>query len=124
MSTPFSPAASAVGCLPHVQRTWENHPIFEEVEPRVFEHFCRFHRDNPHIFDLFMRYAHEVRKAGRTHYSAKCITERIRWHYATTTTGDEFKISNSVTSCYPRLLIIMDPSFESFFTRHQAKAAG
>ncbi len=99
--------------------SWEGHPIFHEVEPHIFKHFLKFHTKNPKIYELFKRYSYELINAGREFYGAKSIMERIRWHVAVETVGDIFKISNSVTSCYPRLLIIEDPVFEGFFRRHK-----
>jgi hypothetical protein len=102
---------------------WMSHPIFEEVEPHCFKQFARFHQENPRIYILFRKYAQQMRNAGRDYYSAKCIMERIRWHENVETAGDSFKISNSVTSCYQRLLIIEDPSFDKFFRRQNKRGA-
>ncbi len=72
--------------------------------------WAEFHRENPHIFDLFVRFADEARKAGRTHFSCYMIRERIRWYTSVETTSmPEVKFSNNHTPYYARLLLAKYP---------------
>jgi len=41
--------------------------------------FAEFHMRNPHVFDLFRRYALMALRKGYVRYSAKAIFERVRW---------------------------------------------
>ena len=79
--------------------------------------FDKFHADHPDIYEMFKRFARQLRGAGRERYGAKSIMERIRWELATSSSGvdDGFKINNNFTSRYARKLIVDDPTFESFF---------
>jgi hypothetical protein len=75
--------------------------------------FDAFHKDNPHIWILFCRFAYEAIRGGVPRFSARFICERIRWEVRTTTsaagagmpgpaTGRAFKINNDFTSRYGR----------------------
>lgn len=45
----------------------------------IYERFVKFHTENPHIYQLFLKFAVEVQKAGHERYSADAIMHRIRW---------------------------------------------
>lgn len=78
--------------------------------------FWEFHHNNPHILQLFLRYAREAKRAGRSHYGAKAIFERIRWHVMVETeSDDDFKLCNNHTAYYARLAMQTDPSLRGFF---------
>ncbi len=86
--------------------------------------FEKFHQENPLIFELFTKYAQEVKDIGFSHYSAKAVFERVRWHVAikTVSTTDKFKLNNNFTSRYARMLITMDSTFDGFFRNRTLKA--
>lgn len=81
--------------------------------------FWVFHEANPHVWELFKRYAFEVKRTGRPRYSVQAIFERIRWHVAIETRGDDFKINNNYRACYARLLILEHPEFAGFFVTRE-----
>ena len=89
--------------------------LFSDLQPHIVEAFWQYHRENEHVYDLFCQFARDVRQAGRSNYGVGAIFERIRWHYAVETKGDEFKLNNNYRSCYARLLVLKDPSFADFF---------
>lgn len=93
--------------------------------PRTIqEQFEAFHRAHPDVYELFKRFAQELRAAGRPHYGAKAILERVRWHYATSSaSAEEFKINNNYTSRYARLLIAECPEFADFFETRRLTSA-
>lgn len=88
--------------------------------------FAKFHHDNPHVFDLFRRFANEVRAAGHMHYSAEAIMQRIRWHCTVETKSDDgFKLNDHHRARYARLLVESDGSFAGFFEfRKRIDASG
>jgi hypothetical protein len=88
---------------------------FTDLAPNIVEKFWKYHEENPHVFEILMKFAMQIKRSGRNRYSIVSIFERVRWHYEIETTGDEFKINNSYRSCYSRLLIMKDPSFDGFF---------
>lgn len=100
----------------HFDKSRLDHPLFNMLQPHIVSKFWIYHKENPHIFDLYLRFARELRKSGRRHYGIGCITERIRWHVAVETKGEDFKMGNNHRSCYARLLCIMYPEeFNGFF---------
>lgn len=92
----------------------KNHPLFDDILPHVVEKFFTFHNENPKIYDLFEKFAYQLRAAGREYYGAKSIIERIRWHTGVETKGDDFRINNNHAPCYARLLMIRKPEFLGF----------
>ncbi len=86
------------------------------------ERFREFHQAHPDVYRLFARFANEIRATGRERYGAKSLIERIRWHIDTSSRGEPFKLDNSLTSRYVRLLISDDPSFNGFFEQRTLKS--
>lgn len=84
-----------------------------------FEEFCA---ENPDVYAHFVRYAEELRRAGRRRYGAKGIIERIRWHFATSCGDEAFKIDNRFTSRFARKLIAERPEFAGFFETRTLKS--
>ena len=84
--------------------------------------FWEYHRSNPHVFELFKKYAQEIRDSGFRHYGSKSIFERVRWHLDVETLDPEgFKMNNNYSSRYARLLMFEDPTFEGFFRNRTLK---
>jgi len=78
--------------------------------------FAKFHEANPHVYQLFAKFAAEVRSRGHKRYSADAILHRIRWHCnVETESRDGFKISDHYSAYYSRLLAATDPTFKDFF---------
>ena len=81
-----------------------------------------FHNENPHIYDLFKKFARQAQTNGRSYFGARSIGERIRWYVNVETTDPEFKINDHFWPFYVRLLIQEDPSFATFFRQRKALA--
>lgn len=93
-----------------------HHDIFLSVKPHIREKFWKYHSENPELFDLYLKFARQLKNSRRNEYGIAAITERIRWHFAVETVGDDFKINNNYKSCYARLLAITYPEeFRTFF---------
>jgi hypothetical protein len=90
------------------------------------ERFPAWLADNRHIYNLFCRYAREVRDAGHRKFSADAIVHRIRWHLSVETKplpGDpEFKLNNDYCAHLARTLVADDPTFADFFEFRKVKA--
>lgn len=89
----------------------------ETIERR----FQRYHMDNPHVYELFLKFAKTVKQKGFVKYSSKSIMERLRWHLNFETTGDTFKLNNNYTAYYARMVIENNPEFEGFFELRERK---
>ena len=81
----------------------------------IEEKFETYHVENPHVYDLFIRFAKEAKSTGRRTFSAKAIFERIRWHVDVETTGDQFKVNNNYPAYYARKMMEDYPEFDGFF---------
>lgn len=97
--------------------------IFDGIDRATVDAFRTYHQTHPEIFQLFAKYAYEMRKTGRKKYSAKTIMERIRWHCDVQERGQEFKINNSYTAMYARLLVHKIPEFSGFFEFRECSGA-
>jgi hypothetical protein len=84
--------------------------------------FWEWHSANPHVYELFKRYALQAALAGRHRFSARTITERIRWHTQIDTAGDEYKINDHWTPFYARLFVVDHPKHRRLFQFRDAIA--
>lgn len=89
----------------------------------IEERFREFHSRNPQVYALFREFARRAMDSGRR-IGAKAIMERVRWEvYMKSRDGEGFKINNSYTSRYVRLLIDEYPEFKGFFEMRDLRAA-
>ncbi len=80
------------------------------------DRFFKYHKENPHVYKLFAKYAKQVKSLGYGSYSMRTIMHRVRWHINIETKDrDGFKMNNSYSSRYARLLIEKMPRFKTFF---------
>lgn len=68
-------------------------------------------KQNPRAYDLYKQFARDLLRKGRK-FSAKLITERIRWEYYFNY-DEEFKISNDYTAYIARRLCEDIPELQS-----------
>lgn len=86
---------------------------------KLTEKFNEYHSTNPHVYEMFKRFAHEAKGAGFKTYSAKAVFERMRWFTDIETTGEKFKLSNNYHAYYARKLMQDAAEFTGFFrTKH------
>jgi hypothetical protein len=83
-------------------------------KPTIQERFERFHAENPHVYEMFVRFARQLR-ARRARGSAAMIFERMRWETAITTSDPHFKLNDQYTSRYARLAMAQEPDLAGFF---------
>ena len=89
---------------------------------KIAQAFENFHSENPHVYDLIVRFATELRLAGRKRLSISLIVERVRWESAIKTTGDVFKINNNFSALYTRKLEREHPEFDGLFATRTLRA--
>ncbi len=85
-------------------------------------HFEKYDRENPIVWELFVRFAKEARDAGHTRLSGWLIVNRIRWETAVKTRDPEFKVPNNCISFYARKLMATNPEFKGFFSTRAASS--
>ena len=83
------------------------------------ENFEEFHKNNPKIYILFIKFTNMVIERKRKYYSAKAIFHRIRWETMMSSTthqllGD-FKIDDGWISHYARKFMDDFPQHRGFF---------
>lgn len=84
------------------------------------KNFEKYHRENPQIWEGFVKYANEAKRKGFQNYSAYGIFEILRWH--TPITGnDAYKLNNTFRPEYARKLMEEQPEFLGFFRIRELK---
>ncbi len=84
------------------------------------ERFLAFHRANPHVYQAMRRVALDARHNGMEQWSIWGVLAVVRWQVVKATQNDDgWKINNSFTPIYARLLMAREPELAGFFeTRH------
>jgi len=77
--------------------------------------FEQFHKENPHVYELFRRFTYQAIDAGRRDFGAKAVIERIRWSAMVDTRGEIFKINNNYASRYARKFMEDHPEHAGLF---------
>jgi hypothetical protein len=82
--------------------------------------FLTFHRNNPHIWKLLIRFARQATRAGLSKLSIALLIERVRWEvYVVTRSTDGYKINNNFGAFYARKLNRLDEFAGMFEIRKQ-----
>ncbi len=86
---------------------------YEEME----EAAVKFHRENPKVWECFVRFTFEVIHRGFRHYSAKGVFERIRWETdeADVDGKSTFKLNNNYSAFFARWFMDTYPEHDGFF---------
>jgi hypothetical protein len=84
--------------------------------------FWDFYRKNPQVMEKLIHLTAQAKRAGRKKIGMKMLFEVIRWEHFISTKGDDFKLNNSYTSRYTRLLIEQHPEFESMFETRRIRS--
>jgi len=85
------------------------------------QQWWEWHKENPHVYEMFERFALEAYNTGRENFSHWLIMNRIRWETAIVTTGDDFKIRNDFIAYYARLFMVHHPQCRGFFRTKKMK---
>jgi hypothetical protein len=85
------------------------------------ERWWGWHKENPHVYQMFSSFTKTAIDAGLPHSSAWLIVNRIRWETAIETQGDTFKISNDFIAYYARLFMAYNPEHDGFFRTKKLK---
>ena len=88
----------------------------------IDDRFNEFNANHPHIFDLFCRFALQVKERGKK-IGAKAIAERMRWEiYFERAEWEEYKINNNYISRYARLAVEKYPDLITVFNFRSVKS--
>lgn len=100
-------------------------PVPEHPLDRIERCFWEFHIANPRVYTELRDYAVNLRHRGRTHYGVKALFEVVRFHRAMETAdqSSDWKLNNSYTALYARLLMNNEPELRGFFRTRARPAA-
>ena len=89
------------------------------------ENFEEFHKNNPEIYTLFIKFTNIVIERKRKYYSAKAIFHRIRWESMISSDthqllGD-YKIDDGWISHYARMFMDDFPQHQGFFQTRERR---
>lgn len=90
------------------------------LNPATRAGFLSFHRENPGVWREFERFALDAARAGRQHYGAKSIMERVRWE-CEIAHGSDFKCNNNWTAYYARIFAAKYPEYSGIFEFREAR---
>lgn len=104
---------------------------FEQLEPvrqpewhgrTIRSRFEQFHAMNPHVARRLAQMALEEKRRGWQRGSIDMLCHALRRDYRLQTAGDDFKINNSFTALYARLLMDEYPQLDGFFETRKRRA--
>lgn len=91
-------------------------------EATIAERFAAFHAQNPHVADVLEALADQW-LLTHDRVSSKALVERARWESGIQTAGSAWKINNSFTALYARLLVQRRPEWDGAFETRALRAA-
>ena len=99
-----------------------NAPLHEDVANDTYSKWQKFHKDNPHVYQLIKRFTKQAIDSGFQHYGMQTVIERVRWHTMIETEGDQLKINNNHGPYYARLWMQEHPEYNGFFHTRSSSA--
>lgn len=91
-------------------------------ELSLADRFELFHAANPHVADALEMLADQWLAAGHRKVGMKALVERLRWESGIRTAGSAYRLNNSLTAFYARLLIARRPEWADAIETRRAKA--
>lgn len=94
-------------------------------ESTIQARFLQFHRSNPQVYDLLVRFARTARGRGYQRFGIAAVWERMRWEAAMTWGEDAYtglKLNNDYRSRYARLIMDQEPDLAGFFETRRLRA--
>ena len=79
------------------------------------EKFWAFHNANPQVYLQIEKYAQRAYRHGIRKIGMKMIFELLRWDMLFSTNSEDYKLNNSYTSRYTRILLEKHPEFSDMF---------
>ncbi len=81
------------------------------------ERFALFNERNPEVLEQLESMCAELVARGRSRFSLKTLVEVLRWNYwfMTDDPTSHFKLNNSYTALYARLIIERNPQWDGLF---------
>jgi len=96
--------------------------VEHDLEATLAERFTAFHLANPHVADTLESLA-DSWLLLHDRIGVKALFERCRWESGIQTRGDIWRLNNSWTSFYARLLIERRPEWQDAISLREQRAA-
>jgi hypothetical protein len=81
----------------------------------IQQRFEAFHAQNPHVYEHLVSMARRLHARGRRRIGIAMLFETMRYQYAVSTDGDDFKLNNNFRSRYARLIMQRHPDLDGVF---------
>jgi len=97
------------------------HPKKEDIQVS----FLEFHANNPQVYDWLVYLSRQGKARGRRKLGMKQFFEVLRWEVHIEGLPDDreiFKLRNSYTSRYARLIMEQEPDLENMFEVRKLKS--
>lgn len=94
---------------------YQSEPAAAAGPPSIDERFATFHAENPDIYAALRELALAGRRRGLQRLGMKSLFEVVRWNRSLETSGEPWKLNNSYTSRYARLLMENEPTLAGIF---------
>lgn len=89
----------------------------------IQQRFEQFHAANPWVLTALIALAESAKAHGEQRVGVKALFERLRWSYARATVGDTWRLNNTWTSRYARLIAEQRPDLADLFETRKLRAA-
>jgi hypothetical protein len=93
----------------------------DRSQPPADVRFLKFHRENPHVYPLFVRFTRQAKMFHRG-VGINAVLERARWETYLSTDGDPYKLNNNFAPYYARLIMRLNPDLNGVFTTRLSRA--
>ncbi len=88
----------------------------------IEERALAFHEANPKVYAELRRLALTLYYRGHQHFGCKMLIEQMRWQWAERTSDmSGFKLNNTYTATYARLLMHNEPELSGVFATRNTK---
>lgn len=107
------------------QGTLFGSPWLADPRSDIERRFAEFHAKNPHILRELERRAMRLLEVGAPRIGVKALWESMRYDALVRTDARDWKLNNSYTACYARLLIDRNPQLAGVIEtrrRHEVAA--
>lgn len=93
--------------------------LFDTTLQQKFE---KYHQDNPHVLSTLINMTDDAIAKGHNRLGMDLLFNVLRWESMISTRGDEYKINNSYSSRYVRLIEELRPDLIGVFSKRELRS--
>lgn len=97
----------------------------ETTGKTIQEHFEKYHKDNPHIYEALIKIGRELMAKGHTKFNLEICWDRLRWltmFEAPKQDDPRYKLNDIYVSRYARLIMEQEPDFVGVFNTRKLRS--